>query len=288
MVAVTEIYTNIDDVTMKVKSSTNLTLEGVYLALHYLDCNRVIHVDRPNNNTDYANTLVKFGAINQKVTPISEIERSIYNLEQTETNLTKNIVELENKISEEDLKIREMIRNGRKNLAKIGLRKKKHLEKDLEQKIYSLENVQTLRNRINNIKHDKSIIQALKLGTTTLKTILSDSGITLENVDDVLADVRETAQMYDDIQSIVGESTNNSDATEDELENELEELMANFEQNPPTHEPIIDSGKSETRNEPENVDFDSSILKRLDALKMDFVNLSTDDKTMHVSQNENK
>lgn len=158
----------------------------------------------------------------------------------------------------------------------------------MDRKLNSLENLQTLCSKIHDVKHDKAIIEAFKIGSTTLKTILSDSGITLEKVDDVLADVNETAQIVDDIQSAIGEITDAG--PNDELERELEELIADFEITPPP--PEIQTNDKDITSEiniPEKVeDFDSSILRRLDALKVDFVNLSNDENTLDSSKyNEN-
>ena len=67
---------------------------------------------------------MKFAEPHKPAQPITEIERIIYNLEQTEKFLLKTIGHKEHQLNEVLDTVKDHLKNGKKNLAKTYLRKK--------------------------------------------------------------------------------------------------------------------------------------------------------------------
>lgn len=96
----------------------------------------------------------------------------------------------------------------------------------IEKRFSALENIQVMLSRINDAKSDGHVIDAYKMGTNTLRNIFTDSGITLDTVDDTLSEVQEVLELQDEIQATIGGPVVVTSTAEDqELEQELAELM---------------------------------------------------------------
>lgn len=89
--------------------------------------------------------------------------------------------------------------------------------------------IQTLLLQIDETKQNAKIVEAFKMGTKTLKNALGDKNITIDNVDDALADVKEILETNADIQfalsgaqfsDIIGDGVD-----EETLEAELADLL---------------------------------------------------------------
>lgn len=93
----------------------------------------------------------------------------------------------------------------------------------------ALTTVQSLLLQIDETKHNASIVEALKMGTSTLKNALDDRNITVDNVEDALADVKEILDANAEIQfALSGAQFNDilNDGIDDEsLEAELNDLL---------------------------------------------------------------
>lgn len=88
--------------------------------------------------------------------------------------------------------------------------------------------------QINETRQNAKIVEAFKMGTTTLKNALGDKNITVDNVEDALADVKEILETNADIQfALSGAQFNdiiNDAMDEATLESELMDLMEDDEQ----------------------------------------------------------
>lgn len=98
----------------------------------------------------------------------------------------------------------------------------------------ALTTIQTLLLQIDETKQNAKIVEAFKMGTKTLKNALGDKNITVDNVDDALADVKEILETNADIQfALSGAQFTDiiNDGTDDEtLESELMDLLEEDEQ----------------------------------------------------------
>lgn len=137
----------------------------------------------------------------------------------------------------------------------ILCRKKHLLEKELDRKSMILENVTTMLQRIHGSKSDKEIINTYKLGSNALKSTMAKEGINLDNVDDIIGEMREVLEDQEEINRAISEPYKSSNDIDDsELENELQELL--------------DAGNGNNFNGGESVENDD-IFKRLQKLRMD-------------------
>lgn len=98
----------------------NIQNEGLDLVLQHLQRRQRIVMEKlPSEMEHEKKILVKFAAPGVLAQPITDIERSIYNLEQTEHELMKVIDKLEQNISDAMTTVKENLRQGKKQLAKL-------------------------------------------------------------------------------------------------------------------------------------------------------------------------
>lgn len=206
------------------------TVDGVEAALHYLHCKQKASIQK--TKVDQKELVLCKLAVDAKcnVEPITPLDVSIYTLNKMEKSLTKSAETIENDIERTDALVRQYIRDKKRQLAKSFLRKKHVLEKNLVKTSNSITTIQTLLLQIDETKHNAKIVEAFKMGTKTLKNALDDKNITVDNVDDALADVKEILDANADIQfALSGAQFNdilNEGSVDDEtLEAELADLL---------------------------------------------------------------
>ncbi|XP_058464384.1 charged multivesicular body protein 7 [Malaya genurostris] len=262
---------------MDLIKDSGISVDGINLVLHHMVQKQCVYIDRTSGD-DSKEWLLKFAVPGAKVQSITDIERSIYNLEQTEHDLLKVVDKLDRDIAEAMEQVKTNIRDGKKQLAKSNLKKKHLIEKNLEKKMNVLENVQTMLSRIHDSQSDRNVLEAYKLGSNALKNAFANSGITLDNVDDTLAEMKEIMDQQDEMQAMIG-IAQNTDVDELELEQELSDLidMKLAENNVPP----VPNSKDTQQPKPPTVaaggqpsmsqlnDFDKEIEKRLAALRME-------------------
>lgn len=93
----------------------------------------------------------------------------------------------------------------------------------------ALTTIQTLLLQIDETRQNAKIVEAFKMGTKTLKNALGDKNITVDNVEDALADVKEILETNADIQfALSGAQFNdiiNDGVSDESLETELMDLL---------------------------------------------------------------
>ncbi|XP_031625715.1 charged multivesicular body protein 7 [Contarinia nasturtii] len=248
-----------DDLIKELTADNAFKLDGIETALHYLHCHQKLSMQKTQIDQQEV-TLYKF-AVTWKcnVEPITPLDTSIYTLNKMENSLTKSVEAIEVDISSTDALVRQYIRDKKKQLAKSFLRKKHVLEKNLVKTSNALTTIQTLLLQIDETKQNAKIVEAFKMGTTTLKNALSDKNITVDNVEDALADVKEILETNADIQfALSGAQFNDiiNDGTSDEmLEAELMDLLEDDEHLDANAEPQSKQPKqniNEHRRNPSN------------------------------------
>lgn len=102
----------------------------------------------------------------------------------------------------------------------------------------ALTTVQTLQLQIDETRQNAKIVEAFKMGTKTLKNALGDKNITIDAVDDALADVKEILETNADIQfALSGAQFNdiiNDGISDETLETELMDLLEDDDITQPT------------------------------------------------------
>lgn len=116
--------------------------------------------------------------------------------------------------------------------------------------------------------HSGIVLDAYKIGSKTLQKVLNESGLKYDNVDEVLADVRETLDHHREVQDVMSSSSADvASHDEDELELELRDLMS--------EKPVAIAASAQpmnllcNNNKPEIVIDDEHLIAMLDELEVE-------------------
>lgn len=265
-----------EDLIVLLNQTSSIKRRGVYPAIALLEkCNKLtMHTI---TSAETSTVLVKFAEMNTGHTnaqPITSIEISIYELEQSENRLMKDISVFEHNINQTMDKVRECITEGRKQMAKTYLKKKHYLETNMQGKINALETLQGILLKIHNCQSDKNIIEAYKLGTAALKNAYAAAGITIDQLDETMDEMKQVLEQHNEMSSMVGTALE-TDVDELQLEQELGDLIditlseTNIDKKYFPTPPATAIIKNNNSNE---FDFDKEIEKRLAALRVDAMN----------------
>lgn len=261
-----------EDLIIVLNETSTITPHGVEPALMLLEnSNRLTKQKIVDGES--STIIIKFAGVNATAQPITSIEQSIYDLEQSEKRLMKDINMIENNISQTMDQVREYVKNGRKEMAKTYLKKKHTLEKHMQGKINALENLQCLLLKIHNSQSDKNIIDAYKLGTNALKNAYEAAGITINQLDETLDEMKDVLGQHNEMLSMIG-TVMESDVDELELEQELGDLIdiklveSKIDKKDIPAIPATPTIEQNISNLP---DFDREIEKRLAALRVDVI-----------------
>ncbi|KAH8240152.1 hypothetical protein KR032_011673, partial [Drosophila birchii] len=170
---------------------------------------------------------------------ISQEDHAVHNLQNTQAQLLKQLENLEEDIKVNDDKARQYLKENKRQMAKTYLRKRHLLEKNHERRSIALHNIESLLSSVDEAQNSGVVLDAYKIGSNTLKKVLSDSGLKYDNVDEVLADVRDTLDQHREVQDVMSNSSvvEGVSQDEDELEKELRELCGETEK-PVTPSPM--------------------------------------------------
>jgi charged multivesicular body protein 7 len=215
----------------------NVSKDGILMALQYLICYTKYAYMEENkqlseHNSHHHKILIKVCDSHEIVQPITELERSIFNLESSEKHLMNCIDEKSLRLKDLHVQIKECIQRGEKLMAKSLLRKKHMMENDIIKTTNILDNIQTILQTIHNSNSDKAILHSYSLGNTLIKNLFAKEGLNVENVQDVIEDIGETIEQLNEFQSAIGTSVKNSPNYVDdtELEKELMDIMKQNEE----------------------------------------------------------
>lgn len=234
----------------------------LYLCLITLQARKLIIIDYKIERQTRSIHLIKIPANEHENPVISEADRAMHNLEMTRASLLKQLEDLEDEVKMNDDKARQYVKENKRQLAKTYLRKRRLLEKNHERRSLALHNIETLLSNVEEAQNTGVVLDAYKIGSKTLQKVLDESGLKYDNVDEVLADVRETLDQHREVQDVM--SNGNSDIAtldEDELEMELRELMGEKE----ATQPITTYSNN---NKPEIVIDDAQLLAMLNDLEV--------------------
>ncbi|KYR01960.1 SNF7 family protein [Tieghemostelium lacteum] len=126
-----------------------------------------------------------------------------------------------NKVIEREIAIaKECSRAGKKKQAILALKKKKYQEKLLDDSFKNLSNIEELITNIEEAEVQVKILECLKNGNSALKEIQKE--MTLEKVEDIMAETQEAIQYQQDIQDALNGKFTAEE--EDDLLAELDEM----------------------------------------------------------------
>ncbi|KAJ2555902.1 hypothetical protein EV175_002163 [Coemansia sp. RSA 1933] len=125
---------------------------------------------------DGETTLIKFASrrteriVALSSGPISEADRGVYQVKSTRLLISKQVDQLETRVSDLDQQIMGALQRKQKNLAMAKLRLKRHIEENvLTKRVVALENVEKIMWQLEQSSSDLQMLQALRAGTLALR-----------------------------------------------------------------------------------------------------------------------
>ncbi|XP_068143319.1 LOW QUALITY PROTEIN: charged multivesicular body protein 7 [Drosophila tropicalis] len=194
--------------------------------VHHLNTQNLIGLEFTMKEATRCIHLIKIPADNKDKhnLVISEADHAMHNLQMTQANLLQQLETLEVNIKFNDDKVRQYLKENKRQMAKTYLRKRHLLEKNHERRSIALHNIESLQLSVDEAQNSGVVLDAYKIGSKTLQKVLTDSGLKYDNVDEILADVRDTMDQHKEVQDVMS----NTAALQDEdldLEKELTDLL---------------------------------------------------------------
>ncbi|XP_050433869.1 charged multivesicular body protein 7 [Adelges cooleyi] len=215
--------------------NTNISMGNTELIVHSLEIRNKAYVERGEHLV--ANkTLVKIPGFGKNVEPITELEKNFFKLKEAEKILIGEISNLDN---DKDSLVKEAkmyLAKNMKSIALSSLRKKKEIERRIEKQLHSLDNVQAMISRIEESKYNSEVLKSYGNGLAALKLTAKDTGLTIDNVDETMAELAEAIEEHKDIQSALGRHIVDDKQNDNELEDELANLLGADESTVPQTE----------------------------------------------------
>lgn len=228
-----------------------LSKDGILMALQYLsNVEKCVYIEENKSaaGNHHHKLLLKFSERGHGVQPITELERSMYNLEITEKFLLEKIEKKDHELEKTLEQARACVKDGKKQMAKTLLKRKQMMEHDLTKTMNILENIQAMIQRVHSSKSDKEIIQTYKVGADSIKRVFAESGIDMENVHDVIEDMQEVMNDQDDFENAISSPIKSKANDIDDAELEAELLSLVNENNKANGGEAVSNGKSNDFN----------------------------------------
>lgn len=206
-----------------------ISREAMLIVLHHLSTveNRIYIEENLNAAaaSHHHKLLLKFAEPHKAAEPITETERALYNLEQTEKFLLEQIEKKENKLTEVMALVKSSLKEGRNIVAKTHLRKKHMLEADLTKTVGILDNIQMMLQRVNSSEGDKDILNTYKIGSDAIKTAFAENGIDVDKCHDIIEDMQDIYAQQEEFESAISEPIRKQNEDDALLEKELMEML---------------------------------------------------------------
>ncbi|XP_026814013.1 charged multivesicular body protein 7 isoform X3 [Rhopalosiphum maidis] len=220
-----------DDLQKKLHEMWNVdvSMTSTELIVHSLEIRNKVFVERGEHLVTNK-TLVKIASCDKDVEPISELEKNFFKLKETEKILIGEISNMDFEKESLTKEAKSYIAKNMKPIALTYLRKKKEVEKRIEKQLKSLDNVQALISRIEESKYNAEVLQSYAHGLAALKLSSKETGLTIDNVDETMAELAEVIDEHKDMQSAMGSLVDvKQKYNEQELEDELADLLGKDE-----------------------------------------------------------
>ncbi|CAJ0607193.1 unnamed protein product [Cylicocyclus nassatus] len=156
----------------------------------------------------------------------TEADASVHDIRRAMSKVEKEINTLEKKIQKLDLDCRTALRTGDKTKAASLLRQKKRAQKDVTDKDSQYQRLLTMLEQLGSTKHHKDVLDAYKAGTEAFKATLARHGLSPDKIDHTLDDVASSIDEFREIEEAISLPVLPKAYDEDELEKELEDLVA--------------------------------------------------------------
>lgn len=160
-----------------------------------------------------------FGSKNKENIPVTE--DAIQKLKNTEEMLEKKQEHLEKKINAENATAKKYAKTN-KRLALQALKRRKRLEKQLNQIDGTLSTLEFQRESLENAGTNTEVLKNMKFAADALKNV--HRSLDVEDVHDMMDDIHEQTEISTEISEVICGVGSNQDFDDDELREELEAI----------------------------------------------------------------
>ena len=172
---------------------------------------------------------------NKSTSRITEQDKAILSLKKTRDDLIKYQRKIEGNLEKDKELAKKLLKEGKKDRAKLLLRKKKYHESLLTRTDGQLNNLETLVHDLEFSQVEKQVLDGLKNGNEALKK--ANEMFSIEEIEQIMDDTAEAAEKQREIEAILsGQLTEDE---EDDVLKELDELIGDVPmKNEESHEEI--------------------------------------------------
>ena len=148
---------------------------------------------------------------------ITEQDKAILNLKKTRDQLLQYQKKIEGNLAKDRELAKQLLKDGKKDRAKLLLRKKKYHESLLTKTDGQLNNLETLVHDLEFSQVEKQVLDGLKEGNAALKK--ANEMFSIDEIEQIMDDTAEAMEKQREIESILS-----GQLTKEEEEDVLEEL----------------------------------------------------------------
>ena len=153
--------------------------------------------------------------------PFNDSDVAIIKLKITIDHLEKNIAEIDHKIREKKMELKNCIAKNERSKAKLLLRQKKRLESDVLKKSNTLDNLSQVLQAIKDAQDNAKVLRSLKQAKDVLFEELKE--VDVSKVDDIIDEIKEYVEKNEDVSEALSENV--KDFSGEDLEKELKQLL---------------------------------------------------------------
>ena len=153
--------------------------------------------------------------------PFNDSDVAIIKLKITIDHLEKNIAEIDHKIREKKMELKNCIAKKERSKAKLLLRQKKRLESDVLKKSNTLDNLSQVLQAIKDAQDNAKVLRSLKQAKDVLFEELKE--VDVSKVDDIIDEIKEYVEKNEDVSEALSENV--KDFSGEDLEKELKQLL---------------------------------------------------------------
>ena len=154
--------------------------------------------------------------------PFNDSDVAIIKLKITIDQLEKNIAEIDHKIREKKMELKNCIAKKERSKAKLLLRQKKRLESDVLKKSNTLDNLSQVLQAIKDAQDNAKVLRSLKQAKDVLFEELKE--VDVSKVDDIIDEIKEYVEKNEDVSEALSQTVQDNISSED-LEKELKQLL---------------------------------------------------------------
>uniref|UniRef100_H3DND8 Charged multivesicular body protein 7 n=1 Tax=Tetraodon nigroviridis TaxID=99883 RepID=H3DND8_TETNG len=159
----------------------------------------------------------------ERVSPVSDVDVGIYQLQRSEKLLLERAQRLEAEAQRGREEAKELLREGKKAQALRCLRGCKRVEKRAENLQAKLESISGILDRIAQSQSDKMVVQAYQAGVAALRLSLKD--VTVEGAENLVDQIQELCDTQEGVTQTLSGGVAGAEGDLDELEEELKLLL---------------------------------------------------------------